>query len=184
MAVGSPRATSPAKLGPEITAKGRGPRHSSATWCSSLPVRGSRPLVAQLTELSALHSGAADSSTCRNAWLGTTTRTSSLYCTAEPRSSVTSSRSGNEMPGRNSLFSPSWRSCFTCAGRWLQSFTLAPLRLSTMASAVPQEPAPRTPITGVLAIMGQRPQCVCLVSFFDGADCCWARACISCICWA
>ncbi len=52
MAVGSPAPTSFAKVGPDNTAPARAPSTSLATWCGSMPVAISNPLVAQAMRVS------------------------------------------------------------------------------------------------------------------------------------
>ncbi len=101
MAVGKPSPTSRAKVGPESTAMGTaGPSTSCATWCGSLPVASSKPLLAHAMRARGPSIGLICCSMRRNTPDGTARTTSSPLPTALPRSGSIASEGGNSAPGR------------------------------------------------------------------------------------
>src|SRR6185312_4740806 len=146
-AVGMPRATSLAKVGPESTAKGvLSPNTSLATSCSSLPLSISKPLVAQARRSALGLQSPMSFKVARKPWLGTTTRRSSQAATSLTRSNSIPSGSGKGQPGRKRLFSRSLGRGSSSLRSTDQSCTARPLRAREIASAVPQEPAPTIPM--------------------------------------
>ncbi len=150
-AVGRCSATSRANVGPETTPDARNPGSSSATTSdNSLPLPGSRPLVAQASTVSAVTCGLSARRVARKAWLGTATRNCRCGAASCGRSAVTVRFSGKRMPGRKAAFSRARTRRAQCAASCPQSCTGWPLRASRMPSAVPQEPAPSTAIPGLV----------------------------------
>ena len=100
IAVGRPRATSSAKLGPESapTFVARG-SSSATTWCGSSPLAVSNPLQAQTTGAGDAHAAIARS-VSRNPEVAVATRTASHPPTARARSGSIATVAGMETSGR------------------------------------------------------------------------------------
>ena len=145
-AAGSPCAISRAKVGPESTAMRASSwlLHTSATTSdirSSVPA--SMPLVAVTKMVPGSRRGIARRHKPRENMDGTTPMTISAPARAEARSVVISTASGSSSPGRYTSFSRVARIRAARSGSKTHSRMLSQRGAKTMASAVPQLPAPR-----------------------------------------
>ena len=141
-AVGSPRATSAAKLGPERIAGTASGAHSAMISVMNFRVPCSMPLAQVTIGVPGADAAASALQTERIACAGTTSRIASARA-ASARSRVTAMRCSSFTPGRNRL-SRFVASCSAFPASCSHSVTLRPARAVTLASAVPQAPPPST----------------------------------------
>ena len=153
VAVGSPRAISRARLGPETTANRSGLRPSSSAQTCDIraSVPRSRPLTRETTTASGARSARTVRSVSRTCCAGTATTTTPAPRTASAASVTARTQVGRVMPGRYSGFScRSVMASATSARR--DHITISDARADsglvlsprTRAKADPQLPAPRT----------------------------------------
>src|SRR5581483_8337842 len=139
-AVGSPRATSAAKLGPDRIAGTAAGAHSAMISVMNLCVPRSMPLAQATKGTAAGRSFAAEPATARIACAGTTARTASAR-TASARSRVSPIRSSSFTPGRKRL-SRLADKCSEFLASNSHNVTSRPARAQVSASAVTQAPPP------------------------------------------
>ena len=130
-------------------ARPRERRHRVAQGTIRLPARTWSSAIRSLIPLAHSSSGTLDSrceesaaSASRRNCAGTTTTTASAPPAASARSAVVSIAGSSAMPGRYTGFSRRSRIVSAIAGSRTQITTSLPARRATMASAVPQAPAP------------------------------------------
>src|SRR6266446_4785096 len=144
-AVGSPRATSPAKVGPDRIASFAPGKTAAAASLISAPVFSSTPLAQITTAAPGRSEGASQPAISRKCWAGTASRTA--FADAAIASSPVAAIAGSmAMPGRKSGFS--WRSLIaaTTSPSRAHKITSRPARRAVTASAVPQAPPPMMPM--------------------------------------
>jgi len=165
-AVGRPRATSAAKLGPERTAGQACGSASARTSVSRRFVDCSTPLAHSTTGFAGATWGASVSSTPRICWAGVTISTASAAA-ACVRSPVARIWGSSAMPGRKVRFSCApFTASITAASR-AQSVTSRPAVAATCASAVPHAPAPITAILSYFRLNRGSPTLVYAASAND-----------------
>ena len=152
-AVGRPLATSMAKLGPDITAGIASGSSSASTSVMNLPVASSIPLEQRTTGACGLNQPSRRVSVARVCWAGVTQKRASKPARS-PRWVVARKAGFRGTPGRKTVFS--WRVLMASAtsGSSAQRRTDWPSRVSICAMAVPQAPAPITPIFLKCVVMG------------------------------
>ena len=144
-AVGNPRATSAAKLGPDrIAGRCQCGAHSAMISVMNLCVPCSMPLAQAISGVFFDSDGASKVITDRTACAGTTTRIASLPAVS-PSSRVTLMVSFSFTPGRKRLSRFCTRYAALSAS-CSHSTTSRPARAQVSASAVPQAPPPSTAI--------------------------------------
>jgi hypothetical protein len=141
-AVGIPRATSAAKLGPDRIAGTATGAHSAMISVMNLCVPCSMPLAQTINGVCFATNDASDVTTERTACAGTTRRIASLFAVS-PRSRVTLISLSMRTPGKKRL-SRFFSRLAALPGSYSQSVTLRPARAQVRASAVPQAPPPST----------------------------------------
>ena len=142
-AVGRPRATSPAKLGPDSTAGAACGRVSARTSVISFSEPCSTPLAQRRTGRPSRACGAKADSVARRCWAGATMRTRSLPARSA-KSPVQAMAGSSSTPGRNRRFSWASLTEATTSASRAHSVVESPARAQTWARAVPQAPAPMT----------------------------------------
>ena len=150
-AVGKPSATSRANDGPDNTVTGTPGRYCSTSRWLSVRVSGSMPLHARQILKSRSGSVCSSRSTSVNPAQGVASRTCLTPAGNGVKRRTAVSFSGNAWPGRWWLLHLSSISLSRCESRQSHRKTGCPLRASTRARAVPQEPAPAT-MTGQVRI--------------------------------
>ena len=151
--VGSPLPTSSAWLGPERTATSASGNSSSICWLKVISVFSSIPFATSTTICPLVRYGLILAAVLRTAVDGTAMISTSLPVTASSKSPVNLIVSGSFTPGSFDLCSLVLLSSSASSGLCDHSVTACPFLSRSNASAVPQLPAPITPIFAILYLL-------------------------------